>query len=218
MAASIFVSRHLEAISPIQDIARQYKLELTHRSLLKFEAVDFEAPDTKWLFFYSKTGVKYFSNYCSLSHYKIGCYGLATAAYCMKFSHVSFQCDANTEIGIKKVEEYIGAESLTFILGKKSLRSLQKAIPQRTNHKEVIVYDQAKSQDSELNLYDLAILTSPMNADSFFDNGGKAFEYIAIGETTGKTLRKYGIDPMVAVKPSEDGIAESLVSALKTYF
>ena len=218
MSASIFISRRLEPTSPIIDIVRQRRLKITDRSLLTFEAVDFEAPDTKWLFFYSKTGVKYFSNYCSLSHYQIGCYGPATATYCMKFHDVRFQCDASIKSGIIKVEELVGAETLTFVVGKQSLRSLQKVLPPHVHQQEVIVYDQSKKQINSLGAYDIAILTSPMNVESFFENEGKASRYIAIGDTTAATLRNHQVKPIVSIRPSEDGMAETLDSALKTYF
>ena len=218
MPTSIFVSRHLEASSSIKKIGKKYNLHLSDRSLLRFSSVDFEVPDTKWLFFYSKTGVKYFSNYCSLAHYKIGCYGPATASYCMTYAPVTFQCDADTQKGIQQIERCINNEDLTFVVGRQSLRSLQKALPSTSAHKEVIVYDQSKAVGIDLIRYDIAILTSPMNVESFFQNEGAATKYIAIGQTTGAALKKRKIDPIIANSPSEDGISESLDSTLKTYF
>lgn len=218
MSASIFVSRQLEATSPIQDIAIRHNLDITHQSLLAFDAVDFEVPDSKWLFFYSKTGVKYFSNYCSLSHYKVGCFGPATATYCMKYGHVTFECDADTKQAVLKVIEHIGDELITFVVGSRSLRSVQKALPSKAHHKETIVYNQRKIKKNDLGSYDIAILTSPMNVESFMESNGNAKKYIAIGETTATALRKRSFTPMVSVTPSEDGIAHTLDSILKTYF
>lgn len=136
----------------------------------------------------------------------------------MTYADVTFQCDANTQKGIHQIEKHVSKEDLTFVVGRQSLRSLQKALPSISDHKEVIVYDQSKAEGVDLATYDIAILTSPMNVESFLENKGAATKYIAIGETTGAALRKHKIDPIIANSPSEVGMSESLDSALKTYF
>lgn len=136
----------------------------------------------------------------------------------MKYSHVSFQCDADTQQAVSKITEYIGDEQITFVVGTSSLRSVQKALPSISDHMEVIVYNQSKIKTADLASYDIAILTSPMNVESFFENNGNASKYIAIGYTTAAALRKQQLDPIVAAYPTEDGIAQTLDSELKTYF
>ena len=186
-------------------------MTLEAASLITFTKVAWEIPETRWLFFYSKTGVRMFNEICSSHHYKVLTYGGATAAYHLKHGPVIDHSDADTEQALALLELYNCKEDITFICGRQSLRSVHGHPSLSSYHlRECIVYDQHLREDITQAAYDLAIMTSPLNYRAWANAGSTATTYMAIGTTTAATLQQQGIQPIIADTPNEAGIAAAV--------
>jgi len=211
----IFISRPLEATSPILSMLQSHEVALEDRSLLNFTPVPFEAPDTRWLFFYSKTGVQMFNLHCPSHHYKVLTFGPATAQIHSTYGEVVAHADVNAGHAIQLMTSYDCLDNITFVCGKTSLRSVQKhpAIRGRKTQ-EVIVYSQHPDDSYTQQHYDIAIMTSPLNFQTFAKALSTADTYISIGSTTARAMKALGTDAIIADRPSEEGIAISLGNLL----
>ncbi len=220
MVKRVFISRPLASDSPIRKVVDQYAerqdVELVAESLITFTKVAWDIPETRWLYFYSKTGVRMFNQVCPSHHYKVLTYGAATAAYHQQYGPVVEHCASSVERAHEVLAAYGCQEDITFVCGRQSLRSVhgQEAVRGGSHLRECIVYDQHLREDVQSAVYDLAIITSPLNYESFAKAGSTATEYIAIGPTTAQALRQHGLSPIVAEEPSEQGMAQSLGSWL----
>lgn len=211
MSKSIFISRKLSADSPIRDVVNKFNEHITDLSLIDFLPVPFTPPTTQWIFFYSKTGVDQFYKTVGkdIRQYSIGCFGPQTAQYCSKLAEVSFHANANIERAVTLIDTNILENDLTFVCGSNSLRSVQRNI--RRPFPEVVVYqNDPKQMDRDIGHYNVAMMTSPMNLQSFISNKGSANTYISIGQTTAKACVEKGIKSLISKHPSEQGMADTL--------
>lgn len=213
MKKTVFVSRTISPSSPIQTVVDQYSALLTATSLIQFQDIPFQLPETEWLFFYSKTGVQSFFNSALIQStskkFKIACYGPATAEYCAQYQSVDYIGNLDADQVAKDIISCIKKNEITFICGKHSLRAVQHNLS-LNSFRESIVYDHYPKSNCALARYDVAILTSPMNVHAFFDNQGMADYFISIGQTTAKTLKDYELDFVISERPDESALAESL--------
>lgn len=152
-----------------------------------------------------------FNDICPSHHYKVLTYGRATAEFHTSYGPVVAHASAEVESAIELIDMYDCSEDITFVCGRRSLRSVHgHADMQHVSQYECIVYDQEIRGDLRSDSYDLAIITSPLNFESFAKAKRKASTYLSIGETTAAALQKQGIKSLVAAHPSEAGIAITL--------
>ena len=179
--------------------------------------MDFSIPTHAWLFFYSKSGVKHFfeavGSESGQYEWKICCYGPKTAEYCKEYHRVDYIGEVDAQRTARELAEMIPDEKILFVCGKNSLRSVQKHMP-RNAYEELIVYDHYPKTDVQLDHYNVALLTSPMNARAFFDNNASADHIICIGKSTANEVSKKHNDFSIAEEPSERGLNNALVRYL----
>jgi uroporphyrinogen-III synthase len=208
----VFISRNLAASSCFyQDEFKS--VQLTAQSLLTIESVTCVKPQVDWLFFYSKSGIDCYNEQHPLvnNEYLIGCFGPQTAAYLEKQYRMTphFVGTGEAHSCLEKWKNSHLNGSICFIRGEHSKRSLIDELAAFHSIRELIVYRQTIRKINKLGHYDLAILTSPLNVASFFQNKGSAQVFLAIGSTTAQALISHGILPTVAEEPSEAALAES---------
>jgi len=220
---SVFISRKLLPDSRLRAYLESEGIEFNSQSLIEFSSVAFELPNTDWIFFYSQKGVEYFlqqmEDLTMISNYKVGIFGSRTAKYF--FSKTSKEVDFIGNAIAKDVSvefrSELKSESVCFICGEKSLRSVQKSWGNSAKSEEVIVYSQSIKSTETLKEYDIAVMTSPLNVRGFIDNSGQARHYIAIGRTTAGSLELSNATIDIAEDPSEDGLLASLKSYLAAH-
>ncbi len=212
----IFISRHLVEDSMLLNHFDHNEITYDHRSLINFEAVAFDKPWSEWLFFYSKKGVKYYFDQLAvqkLRSHKLACFGPGTASYLL--DNYGFMPDfigtgektSTSDLLI----EMISSESVCFIVGKNSIRSVQELLDNHIESVEICVYNNTPKTNVQLGHYGAAILTSPMNYEAFVNNGGSSDTIISIGETTSNKIKE--IDPIALIHQSDE---PSEMSILKT--
>lgn len=218
---SLFVSRQLEDDSPIIGYCDEQSIRLHGESLLSFTKVPFDTlPKGEWLFFYSKSGVKFFVSQCDdlqkLATYKIACYGPSTAKRWMELTDREADFIGNGKP--KDVPADFRAviakkETVVFVRAKHSKMSVQKVIERDIACLDIIAYENNRRDDIQLqDNYDVVMLTSPMNADAFLeacpDFTGKI---ITLGTTTSDHLsKKYQLASVPATEITESGMLKKL--------
>ena len=204
--SSIFISRKIHPSSVIRHFTDEYGHQLHDVSLIEFTSVGFHLPKTDWLFFYSQQGVKHFFTQIDpsrIKNKKIICFGNKTAESCSRFTDVFASANASVDRALELIDKIPIGDQITFICGAHSLRSVHQKIKD-TPVNECIVYSQSLKSVRINNDYDFALLTSPMNVESFFKNEGGAKNYVAIGSTTESALLKYVNKVSLASQPSEE--------------
>ena len=213
----IFISRTITQESPIREVAKN--AVITDVSLIQFSSLPFEVPQSDWIFFYSRNGVKYFfedSNY-ELFPYTWACMSSGTAEELSKYVlDISFIGKGLPTQVSSDFQKMLGPnESVTFIRAENSIDSI-KNIMNSNNATSIAVYNNQPKKNIPTDGFDILIFTSPMNVESWMDhNVYKEEIVIAIGETTASTLSKYKISKLlIAEEASENGIAKVLESIL----
>lgn len=191
----IFISRKLEEDSILLDYFKSKKLSFLDQSLIEFSPVKFERPWSEWLFFYSKKGVRYYFDQQPpqrMRSHKLACFGPGTASYLL--DNYGFMPDfigtgekEATTLGLLNTA---ANESVCFVVGRQSLRSVQAIIGEKLEWTEICVYDNTPAVTPDLSTYKTAIITSPMNYESFVTNGGSADHIISIGASTSQKIKE----------------------------
>ena len=218
MIKSFFISRSLSSDSPILAVLRDQDINVRAQSLIAFAPLQFEIPRTSWVFFYSKNGVRFFFEFLKKSdepfdQYNIICYGPVTAEYCNQYSEVKAHAGLSPEKAFDLIKSHASVENITFIRGRNSIHAVQKITDQPLQ--DLVVYSNRPIANLQLSHFDIAVLTSPLNAKTFIDSGGTANTYISIGNTTKNTLAEFKISTLLATEPSEAGISLVLSELLK---
>lgn len=213
----IFISRNIASSSPIRDAIGNYIL--VDQSLIEFSALDFEAPQADWIFFYSRNGVKYFfeGGQFELYPYLWACMSGGTADELSHYiSDISFVGNGTPAEVTSSFKNVTNPDDVTcFIRAQNSLDSVNKGLGREADFSLPVYTNIPKSNipDQE---FDILIFTSPMNVDAWFDKRKyKNEKVISIGKTTANHLATYGIENVIiAETPSEESIAKALLGIL----
>lgn len=208
--AEIFISRKLEEDSILLDYFNAKKLSFVDQSLIEFSPVKFERPWSEWLFFYSKKGVRYYFDQQPpqrMRSHKLACFGPGTASYLL--DNYGFMPDyigtGEKNSTTKGLLNSAADESVCFVVGRHSMRSVQELLGEKLEVTEICVYDNTPATTTNLETYKTAIITSPMNYESFIANGGSANYLISIGATTSQKIKELNPDRTIhqSEEPSE---------------
>ena len=214
----VFISRKLGPDSPFKKGLDPTLVEIIDFSLIQFSPLDFDQLESQWLFFYSKSGVKYFIDQKGdFQNLNIATFGPATAKYFQNKTgkEVDFIGSGFKEDVAQKFEQILEKDRCLFVVGKNSLRSVQKLI-QSKNHEEVIVYNNNPLKRFEIENPAIAVFTSPMAVETYFDKyKSRDHTNVAIGATTYSALKKIPKpNSVVSKSPSESGMVEAVRSYL----
>lgn len=219
----IFISRKLSKDSVLFKVFPANQYSWTDQSMVQFSHVPFDPPaeSTDWLFFYSKMGVKYWSekdNMAKTNQFKIACIGRGTAKFFSSIHHYEphFVGEGLATDISQSLIKIVGSEKICFIRGENSVQSIQKNVIGQLDISECIVYKNEVQPTEALGDFNIAIFTSPLNFDGFNINKGSSKNMIAIGPTTAAAIQAT-IDNdqehkrlIVSDEPSEESIGESL--------
>lgn len=227
MSVRVFLSRNIADDSAFRIVAASENIDLIAESLLIFSSISFkEIPEGDWLFFYSKSGVRFFLNQLEsqedISSYQIACYGPSTAkvwalmtGYLPHFTGDGKPAHVPEDFQ-KKIKD---SDKVIFVRAANSRMTVQRAIEDEVDCIDIIAYRNDQRQDVDLKgHFDCAMLTSPLNADAFLQ---QAPEYdgdiITLGTTTSDfILQKYERDCIISHDVTEAGMLQTFQYWLKT--
>ncbi len=222
----IFLSRHLDHDSPFRSLAESGEIGMVAQSLLLFSPVHFRTiPKGDWLFFYSKSGVKYFldqlSTLVQIASYQIACYGPSTARLWSKMADrdPDFIGDGKpAHVPTDFVRHIQAADTVVFVRAANSRMTVQRAIEDQIVCQDMIAYRNEQRQDVDIHgHFDCALLTSPLNADAFLQQAvGFKGDIITLGSTTADFVRqKFDIECIVSEDVAEMGMFRSFQTWMK---
>ena len=189
-------------------------------SLIEFTPVPFdEVPDTDWVFFYSKNGVRYFFEQLKAEMppgKKFAAIGPGTADYLEeRFRHPHFVGNGNAETTAEAFLKMANGQKVLFPRAMDSRRSIQQILEGKAVLVDLIVYDNVPRKTIELPEFDILVFTSPLNAKAYFSQK-KIKEHqpvIAIGKTTATSLKKLGVKNIIVPDfPSEEALAQTILA------
>ncbi len=215
----VFISRELGPESEFRNAVDASTIEIINQYLIDFQPITFETPSSAWIFFYSKSGIKYYlQNRSEHSKFKIAAFGPSTAKYFRSLTdHLpEFIGSAEKNDVALAFSQEADYESCTFVVGERSLRSVQKILNNRT-HNEIVVYRNAPKKIIDVECPDVAVFTSPLSANIYFSNyKDREHPNIAIGNTTAEAIEKNGKKvTAIPSSPNENELAKVLNSYLR---
>jgi len=220
---SVFISRYVYSNSPLC-IDANYTLAA--RSLIKFEQVSIDAfPMADWYFFYSRNGVYFglrqLADRSVLDGIQIATMGKGTAQQfqSMQGRTPDFIGSGDAEHVAAEFIKVAEGKKVTFIRAQNSLNSIKINLKGRLDASELITYHNTINSSASIPSTDVAIFTSPMNVDAYFQNKtvDAASILIALGRSTKKAILKYtDTDVQMPDEPSEYSIRVLLDSILAT--
>lgn len=211
----IFISRALTDSSPFHNLVNEDHI-LIADSLIKFNPILPEViPQTDWIFFYSKKAFQFFVralNDESQVHYldkKIGALGSATASFiesCLG-RKIEFTGPDDPDKLLKAFSEILGDESLLIPRAANSRQRLEESFTENLVFSLPVYENEVDTRTFPIP-FDIAIFTSPLNAQAFFQaNTSIPKHIIAIGKTTESEIRTLlqdaDIEILIPASPSE---------------
>ncbi len=201
----VFISRNLKSDSPLLHWSREKGVEVVGRSLLRFEAVPFEAPrQADWWFFYSSRAVQFSGTIPETV--KKAAIGSGTASALLRRSSSVDFCGAGSPIEV--AAEFLAVcegRRVFFPRARQSRLSVQKALRDRVTILDAVCYDNRAAPPSAPITADTYIFTSPLNVSAYLDHYPltAGSRILAIGPSTGAELLRRGISCEWPELPSE---------------
>lgn len=219
---SVFISRSVYSNSPLR---QNQNYDLLAESLIQFRELPIkEFPIADWYFYYSRNGV-YFSlrqlrERGILDNIKIGVMGGGTA---LQFESMTerkpdFVGSGNAEDVANQFLPHVKGKSVVYIRAKNSMKSIQNILGEDVEFSEMIAYENWIREDIQLANTDIAIFTSPMNVDAYFqyfkDADLEATMLIALGKSTKKAIAKYSTQEVLMPEEPSEASVKSLIDIL----
>lgn len=218
----LFVSRPLDADSPIARYATEHAHTLTAFSLVAFEAVPFALPRPwpHWIFFYSKQGVRFFFEQLAAFRQtlpegiRLAAIGPGTARAIRAAGHTpDFVGMGHPEATARAFRQMAQGCRVLFPRAETSRRSVQQLVADAVEVVDLVVYRNTIRTDLTLPDAEVLVFTSPLNAEAWYGQRPPRPDQhvVAIGHTTARALYALGIEGVrVARRPDEESIVEVL--------
>ena len=214
----IFISKNADELPALCSFCEAHKISLEGKTLLRFEANDFDVKHPfDIVFFSSIRAAEYFILKAKLYGAKVGCIGNATAQKLTLLGvHPAFIGTGSGEPSqvADAFKSFVGQQRVLFPSSDISARSMAKALPP-DQVEEVVVYTTLPVSIA-IPACDVHVFTSPSSVDAFLlENDTPKGLTIAWGTTTAAQMIRCGIDVSVVLKTaSEEEVVEVISSLL----
>jgi len=216
--ANVLITRDLKEDSYFKNVLEGNNYKVAGISFIETKKVDFKTtPKTDWVFFSSSNGVRYFfEQHPQLdAKTKFGVIGKATEQELKKFDKKAAFSGYNTDTKVvgKQFAKLVNDQTVLFPQAKQSLKTIQQQFNDNKQLVELVVYETIKKENVIVGDAEIVVFTSPSNVESFFDKFkiNAAQKVIAIGKSTEKKLKEYGINNCILPESlGELGLAEAV--------
>jgi len=219
----VFITRSLNPDSPLRAL-QEMGVALNGYSLLKFIPLAFDIiPASDWIFFYSKTGVRFFFEHIRDREMaidpgmKIAAIGPGTAQAIKSYGHlVHFEGTGDPVETAGSFDALPGNASVTFVRARQSKHSVKQYLRKTRVTYDLVVYDNVPDPVVLAEEADIVVVTSSMNARACFSKGVPDLcrHVIAIGNPTAETLRGMKIPCTISPSPDEAAILSEITRIL----
>lgn len=220
----LFITRYLDAGSPLSTWAEHTGNRIVGRSLLRFARVDFKVPtDCDWWFFYSPRAVAFSANRLALLPMplpRLAAMGPGTAAALLAHDYAlkaDFTGSGSPADVARAFGEIAGGRRVFFPHARQSRKTVQTLLLNTVRVRAAICYDNQAVRDPGYEPADVYVFTSPLNVRTYLSahelpDGARV---IAIGPSSAQALASFGVRAEVAAEPSEAGIITLLDASLR---
>lgn len=216
---SVFITRGLTDDNYFKRAMDAYGYSVIGNALITIEPIVYgNFPETDWIFFSSKHGVSNFfkQNPVIGEKVKFAVTGLGTEGALRNYGYKAIFVGQGGDMELvgKQFSKLCEGESVLFPQPKKSNRTIQKQLSSDTIIHDLHVYDTERITEAIVPETEVAVLTSPTNAEVYLNLvEKKAKHIIAIGTSTAGRLEELGIKGFViSNSPEEVGLAEAVFS------
>lgn len=214
----VLITRDLGEQSFFKNVLEGNGYEVYGISFIETKKVAFDkVPETDWIFFASSNAVSFFFGQQPelKPKVKFGVIGKGTEQTLKEFGrNAAYVGKVNdTKIIAQKFARTVGDGTVLFPQAKNGLRTVQQQFENAGKLRDLIVYETVKKENVELPEVGILVFTSPSNVDSFFEKAevSKGQKVIAIGRSTEKKLKEYGIEScLLPASFDEPGLAEAV--------
>lgn len=222
MQSRVFISRELTSESEFLQLMQLSGYEVIGESLIEFRGIPFSnLPEVDWVFFYSKTAVRFFFDNLRKANLKLNArlaaFGKGTAT---ALQEKGYQADF---IGIGDPEqnatyfEFLSkGQRVLFPRAAHSRLSIQKRLKDQIEIIDLILYENQPRTNLEIPVCDWLVFTSPMNVQAYIAKYEikPDQQIVAIGKTTAAALQQMGMNNVtIAEEPSELALAQAIKNA-----
>lgn len=216
---SVFITRDLREDDFFSRVLRANKYKVSGRAFIEFKPIPFSRiPIADWVFFASKHAVKYFFDQKpEIGKLKIGAIGKSTAAairsYGKRADFIGYS--TNTRLTGKQFASLVKSAPVVFPQAKDSMRTVQQQFVNKSQTRDLAVYETIQKPVEDTPDADIMLFTSPSNVESFFEKKKLQPDQkiIAMGDATAHTLKQMGVKSVYLV-PSFDevGLLQAIFS------
>jgi uroporphyrinogen-III synthase len=232
----LFISRDLDEDQAFVKRMLEADIEVHGQSLVEFSKVPFsKVPDSDWIFFYSKQGIRFYFDglddpaYWSgvrmgmplkVKQLKYATFGKGSTAFLKSYRNITadFTGSGKAEQTATAFLAKAKGEKVLFVRGKQSQQSVQELLKGADlEMMDLVVYDNQPLQKFTVPQCHYLLFTSPLNATAYYQKYSKkpAQKVFAIGETTADTLVSLGLkEVVVAAQPSLDDLATLVLESI----
>lgn len=202
---NVLITRDIEPDHYLINKLASQNIQLDGVSFVAFEAVHFqEIPQTDWIFFYSKNGVKYFFTQPNdnelLKNVKLAAIGKATAdALLLMGRTADFVGEGQPDQVAKEFLQLAKRQSVLFPRAVNSNNSIRKQIEEACNCYDLIVYKNNIKPQLITKQYEIIVFTSPLNVEGFLSSNQikQESKLISIGPSTTEKLKEFNFTKVI---------------------
>jgi hydroxymethylbilane synthase len=214
---NIFISREIND-EAFKQYIKDKDVVMYAQSLVGITPIDIkEVPETEWIFFYSKNGIKHFFSQKKVAgneailkrKFAVMGNGSSTLLKQIIGKDADYIASSDIQVSVNDFWKLVTKENVLFIKASNSLSSFEQA-GKETQTKSIEVYSNFISESKNIPPCEIAAFTSPMNAKAFAQSQSlmKVKSIIAIGESTQDALMELapGKEILTVKEPSEKAI------------
>jgi len=217
--ATVFITRDVREDDFFSRALKANGYKVSGKAFIEFNPIFFGRPNpTDWIFFSSKHAVKFFfEQKGEVGKSKIGVIGKSTSValrhYGKRADFIGYSTD--TKLTGKQFASLVKSGTVLFPQAKDSMRTVQQQFVNRSQVKDLPVYETIQKPVTDVADADIMLFTSPSNVEAFLEKKKlKASQkIIAMGDATANTLKQAGINSIYLV-PSFDevGLLQAIFS------
>jgi uroporphyrinogen-III synthase len=222
MHKRVFISRVLTSSSCFRERVGEQGWEVVASTLVEFKALPFgPVPPVDWVFFYSKTAVRFFLEGLSvppLPSWRWAALGAGTAA-AMRAAGlpIDFAGDGQPESTAAGFAALARGQRVLFPRARQSRQSIERLLEGQIRPVSLEVYDNQPMENPVVPPCQVLVFTSPLNAVAYFHAYQlmPGQQLVAIGHTTAAALERLGMSCRIAAAPGEEGLAAATIECIK---
>ncbi len=210
--ASVFITRDIKKDDFFSRVLKANGYKVSGTAFIEFQIIPFSRIPTnvEWIFFSSKHAVKYFfEQKPEMGKVKIGAIGKSTAdairTYGKRADFIGYSTD--TRLTGKQFASLAKSSPVLFPQAKDSMRTVQQQFVNKSQTRDLAVYETIQKPVEDTPDADIMLFTSPSNVEAFFEKKkiSPTQKVIAMGDATSHTLKQFGVKSVYLV-PSFDEI------------